>query len=145
VPRICRAHNETCGRAVRVTHECCGTHGVPGSPFDVRAFPTRGRFWARLYALLQAIGPRVAFDFPQFTREEIFITCGRAVRVTHECCGTHGVPGSPFDVRAFPTQVAVRLYALLQAIGPRVAFDFPQFTREEIFILAFLSEPTFRW
>lgn len=35
-----------------------------------------------------------------------------------------------------------RLFALLQAIGPRVAFNFPQFTREEIFILAFLSEPT---
>lgn len=33
----------------------------------------RGRFWARLYALLQAIGPRVPFSFPQFTREEIFI------------------------------------------------------------------------
>ncbi|GAA5984631.1 hypothetical protein JCM10908_003433 [Rhodotorula pacifica] len=35
-----------------------------------------------------------------------------------------------------------RLYALLQAIGPRVVFNFPQFTREEIFILSFLSNPS---
>ncbi|KWU43393.1 hypothetical protein RHOSPDRAFT_34997 [Rhodotorula sp. JG-1b] len=58
-------------------------------------------------------------------------------------------PGGPFRyLKPSPSRPEwtagswARLYALLQAIGPRVGFNFPQFTREEIFILAFLSEPT---
>lgn len=33
--------------------------------------------------------------------------CGKAVSVARARCGTRDVPSSPFNIRAFPTQVAV--------------------------------------